>query len=177
MATTKVISVKQKPLIQEYPHGYYECYNSGGYKEHRVDAGRITIPAGTPGVQGCTFTAPRGIPVFNVYLISSTYQRSRDQILPVFGGFYSRTEAQLTDDQLNFPNGLQTIASMYDDLEEGDNDHDFAAIMKDNLRNGKASQFRRYLQMSYRDSVLNNSAWRESGGITYPPMDAIFITW
>ena len=177
MATTKVISVKQKPLVQEYPHGYYECYNSGGYKEHRVDSGRNTITAGTTGVRGCTFVPPKGIPVFNVYLVSNTYPRLRDQVLPVLGGFYKRTEAQLTDDELNFPSGLYTIASLYDDIEEGDNDNDFAAIMKRNLSNGAASQFKRYLQMTYPDSVLNNLNWRETGGIMYPPIDAIFITW
>ena len=85
LATTKVISVKQKDELQSYPHGYYECIGSGSsYKVHRVEGGAQTIPSANAST--CEFTPARNIPVYNIYILTSE-------------GLYKQSEPQLTDDE------------------------------------------------------------------------------
>lgn len=161
LATTKVISVKQKPLIQEYPHGYYECYNSGGYKEHRVASGREVIPANTPAPGGiCTFEAPRGIPDFNLYVFGSS-------------GFYKTTESSISSEEPLRANP-DTLLSWYRDIEQDIGNPNFLNDISNNLTNGVSAQFRTYLELTYRDSITYRS-WAANS--SRPPFNVLFITW
>ena len=158
MATTKVMSIRQKPLVQEYPHGYYECYNLNGLKEHRVDGGTETIPRNS-AVGRCRFMAPKGLPVFNIYIAHTNR------------GFYYTTETQVNADDGMIFSGADNLISLY--METMDTEQDRNNAFYGNL-DDRFAQFRNYLKNSYPQSMLGSN-W--PAGSNRPPFNAVFITW
>lgn len=67
LATTKVITVKQTGDKVEVAHGYYECYYSSGWYEHRLEGASEKAPK---SVSTCTFFPPKGTPMVQVYVVS-----------------------------------------------------------------------------------------------------------
>ena len=159
MATTKVITIKQKPALEESPHGYYECTDSPGstdmnFHEHRVDSSRETIPANSSDVDFCTFVPPKNIPLFNVYVYSSTK------------GFLSTSEAQISEDSADF-RGANVLLDYY--LSD---DPSLAQTINGADLNNRIAQFKLFLRTSYPQSMLSKS-WTG----TRPPRNTVFITW
>ena len=159
MATSKVMSIKQKPIFQEYPHGYYECYNNGGLKEHRVDGGTETITMNTP-VGMCNFFAPKGLPIFNINVVHPNK------------GFYTTTETQVTSDNAIQFAGADAVFDMYANTMDTEKERQ-DQFMPSNLYS-RFEQFRNYLKNSYPQSALGSS-WRANSSA--PPFSAVFIVW
>ena len=160
LATTKVISVKQKDELQSYPHGYYECIGSGSsYKVHRVEGGAQTIPSANAST--CEFTPARNIPVYNIYILSKTE------------GLYKQSEPQLTDDETLTFKGAQGLLNSYIDIYNEEGSTTVQDQMKNNYDNGEFAQFKDYLTINYSDSLLIKTYWTGAN----PKSDAVFIAW
>ena len=163
VATTRVMTTRQKPQVQENPHGYYECYVNGGLTEHRVDMGRTTIQP--HGVASCVFNPPKGLPFFNVYIA-----------IPGIG-FYSSPEAQLNSN----PDGVaDNDASMVFSSPQGLVDlyrltnPNIDQEMSDEERDIKYQQFRAYLANSHPGAEITQ-AWTENA--VEPPYPVVLIVW
>ena len=154
VATTKVMTTKQKPQIQEYPHGYYECYDNGGLTEHRVDLGRTSIQPRL--VTDCNFNAPTGLPVFNIYIA-----------IPGVG-LYSTPEAQVNDDDNMVFANPRALVDIYAEAVP-----DIMQIMNENKQE-KFAQFRTYLMNSHPQSVLAQNWAAEN---PEPPYPVVFVVW
>ena len=71
-AAGKIMTQKPKPIKQQNPHGYFECYLDGGtLKQSSAIEEAATDPIAAEG-GACTFEPPKGVAFFNV----NTYGRA-----------------------------------------------------------------------------------------------------
>lgn len=71
-AAGKIMTQKPKPIKQQNPHGYFECYLDGGtLKQSSAIEEAATDPIDAEGGV-CTFEPPKGVAFFNV----NTYGRA-----------------------------------------------------------------------------------------------------
>ena len=103
-AAGKIMTQKPKPIKQQNPHGYFECYLDGGtLKQSSAIEEAATDPVVAEG-GACKFEPPKGVAFFNV----NTYGRA----------FYSDFE----------PNVNNTINIKIHNVADAD---DFVTIYKD----------------------------------------------
>lgn len=161
LATTKVISVKQKDDPNETPHGYYECLGDGNYSIHRVDGGAETIPEGSTSTI-CEFKPVKNIPFYNIYAI---------RINPI--GFYKQVEPQITDENEITFSGAKGLIELYKDaFDNADGASSLEDTMAKYVLYGEYTQFKNYVTTTYTQSLLGR-AWTGAN----PPFDAVFIVW
>lgn len=71
-AAGKIMTQKPKPIKQQNPHGYFECYLDGGtHKQSSAIEEAATDPVVAEG-GACKFEPPKGVAFFNV----NTYGRA-----------------------------------------------------------------------------------------------------
>lgn len=152
MATTKVITQKPKAELQENPHGYFECYYSGGALfQHRSINNSNTPAENRTNAGNCEFVPPSGAAFINIYYI----RRVRDENNNFIFQTINTQELQFNITQNFVPNNIQ---------------EEFAAKMTEEA--GDNLPFRRYLQFAQPESNINeqwNNINLDSG--------VVFISW
>ena len=59
------MTTKQRPEVQENPHGFYECFIANGSLQQKQSVGTTTTPQRT--VEWCSFTPPQGLAFVIIY--------------------------------------------------------------------------------------------------------------
>ena len=147
LATSKVMTTKQKPDEQVNPHGFYECYvRNGDLKQRRASESSVTAEQ---SVDSCTFTPSQGIAYVTIYAV----QDSQHVIMAVEPQFNSPI------DPINSVAQLRNFGNQLDNPEDNDLD-------VDNLRN--------FLEISYPRSgllgIINDGTYNNND-------PALFIGW
>lgn len=148
LATSKVMTTKQKPDEQVNPHGFYECYVRNGNQlvQRRASESNVTAEQ---FVDSCTFTPSQGIAYVTIYAV----RNSNDIIMAVEPQFNNPI------DEISSVAALRNFGNQLDNAEENDLDIE-------NLRN--------YLEISYPRSgllgIINDGTYNNND-------PALFIGW
>ena len=152
LASTKVITQKQKTEVQRNPHGYYECYIVNGAMWHRRVVGSSASAAVRTNT--CTFVPPSGITFVNLHCFD--------------GERYYNGQQLIMNDTLNLGSPLQ----FYNENTQGafnDTDQNPTPAQKIEAVN----EFKTYLKISHPDSRLYK-IWTEQH---IQPTAAMMVAW
>lgn len=154
IASSKVITKKQEVEIQKNPHGYYECYISGGnLYENRANSGA----SGTPVKKDvCVFFPPKGVNFMNVHYYDGNKSYSSQQVLlnePI---------------KLREPSKINQDHVFFEDEEAYVNANSEQA----NLIQMRNDEFKSYLELAHPNSQILR-IWQTQG----TPPESVFIAW